>query len=205
MNPPRDLIGVVRILNDLLEKLGVSYAFGGAIAQNYWGTVRATQDVDVIVAVPKVRYQTLVDALSDDGFQLDTNSRERTAITVEAVLAQERRRRYFTCYRGLVKVDFFVPLVPLQHAMLQRARKVAFQGAAMPIVSAEDLILIKMVFHREKDLRDVCAILWSQRGNLDQDYLSKQAESTLRGEELRELKDLILKYPGSGKRSDDAG
>ena len=47
MSPPAEVLEIAGILSDLCERLRLPYALGGAIAQNYWGVVRATQDVDL--------------------------------------------------------------------------------------------------------------------------------------------------------------
>jgi hypothetical protein len=46
VNPIGDIPETVEILTRCLDALKLPFAFGGAIAQNYWGTVRATQDID---------------------------------------------------------------------------------------------------------------------------------------------------------------
>ncbi len=194
MNPPRDLLGTVVVVADLLDRLELDYAFGGAIAQNYWGTVRATQDVDLLVALPKLRYQELADGLNAAGLRMRDGSGRESLVSVAGILAQEQERRFFSCYQQYVKVDFFLPSVPIQNNLLRRACRVNFRGTRIPIASAEDLILLKMIFHREKDLRDVRAILWNQRGRLDLEYLLREAGEVLGAGDLRELDGWISRY-----------
>ena len=66
----------------------------------------------------------------------------------------------------------------------------------VPITTAEDLILLKMAFHREKDLRDVRGILWSQKGKLDLGYIRDWAKRMLEGEHASELERWIVEYAG---------
>ena len=70
-----------------------------------------------------------------------------------------------------MRVEFFVPAVPLQEEILRRAVPLTLGGRPVPITTAEDLILLKLIVHRVKDLLDVRGILWLQRGRLDLDYL----------------------------------
>jgi len=67
-------------------------------------------------------------------------------------------------------------------------------GRAVPITTAEDLVVLKMAFHREKDLRDVRGILWVQRGKLDLAYIRDWAGRMLADEVATELEELIRKY-----------
>jgi len=62
------LIQVIHRLEDLLEGLHLSRSYGGAIAYNYFGPPRLTQDVDVLVLVPDTRIPALVEALTTAGF-----------------------------------------------------------------------------------------------------------------------------------------
>ena len=68
-------------------------------------------------------------------------------------------------------VELFIPVVPLQHSILKRAVARLFHGHDIRVTTAEDLILLKMAFHRHKDLQDIKGILHVQRGRLDIPYL----------------------------------
>ena len=69
----------------------------------------------------------------------------------------------------------------------------------MKITTAEDLILLKMAFHRQKDLADVRGVLRVQRGRLDREYLRSWAGQMLEDEVQQELESLIAEYAGDDK------
>lgn len=194
MSPPADVLDTVLVLAEVLERLGSEHAFGGAIAQNYWGVVRATQDVDVLVSVARVRFQDMASALADVGFHMLSEDGAELPVTVESMVRQERDRHLFVVYRGLVKVEVFLPFLPLQRAILTRAAMLPFGSRTIPVTTAEDLILLKMAFHREKDLRDIRGMLWTQRGKLDLEYLRGWAEKMLADERRAELEAWIRRY-----------
>ena len=56
----QELIALIDCLADLLERLRFRHAFGGALANNYWGIVRATQDVHCLVLIPALTWQQLL-------------------------------------------------------------------------------------------------------------------------------------------------
>jgi hypothetical protein len=62
------------------------------------------------------------------------------------------------------------------------------------VTTAEDLILLKLVFHRTKDLLDVRGILWMQRGRLDLAYMRHWSARTLESDVQHELDRLIAEY-----------
>ena len=64
----------------------------------------------------------------------------------------------------------------------------------VPITTAEDLILLKMAFHRDKDLRDVRGILAIQSGKLDLAYLRDWAGKMLTEEHRAELERWLATY-----------
>jgi predicted nucleotidyltransferase len=105
--------------------------------------------------------------------------------------------------KDLVRVELFVPAVALQDEILRRAVPIRIRGCELRITTAEDLILLKLVFHREKDLRDVRGILWVQRGRLDLDYLRHWSARTHEPAVQKELEQLIAEYTRDDEREND--
>jgi hypothetical protein len=65
-------------------------------------------------------------------------------------------------FRGRVqgiRVDVFVPAIAFYAAMQARRRRVVLPGRPIDIVGPEDLVTLKMLFFRRKDLADVEAVL----------------------------------------------
>jgi len=187
------LADVVLRLGRLFEHLGVPYAIGGAVAASFWGVPRTTQDADCLVAVPAVAYQRLADALNDAGFAMD-RSGDPQPVTVEALLQQARDDKYMTLVCRATSVELFVPVVPLQHSILKRAVGRLFHGRTILVTTPEDLILLKMAFHRLKDLQDIKGILHVQKGRLDIAYLRQWSARMLDESAARELDELIATY-----------
>lgn len=195
MQPPDlpALADVVLRLGSLFERLGAPYAIGGAVAVSFWGVPRTTQDADCLVAVPAVAYQRLSDGLNDAGFAIERGSAPRP-VTVEALLQQVRDDKYMTLVCRATSVELFVPVVPLQHSILKRAVERSFHGRTIRVTTPEDLILLKMAFHRNKDLQDIKGILHVQKGHLDLSYLRQWSARMLEDSAAEELDDLITTY-----------
>jgi hypothetical protein len=190
------LIDLVEALGEVFDKLQLRFAVGGAIANNYWGIVRATKDIDCLISLPAIKYQSFADALT----ALKCTMRDRdqhVAITVQRLLEQVQNRKLIECYREQIRIELFVPAVPLQDEILRRAIPVRFGSREIPITSAEDMILLKLVFHRAKDLQDVRGILWLQRGKLDLNYLRLWSTRTHEPNVQEELDRLISEYSRS--------
>jgi hypothetical protein len=192
-----ELIQLVGELATAFDHLGLRYALGGALATSYWGIERSTQDIDCLVAIPAVSYQALVDALAELGCQQIDEQGNFVAVEVARVREQANHRHYIELQRHGVRVELFVPVVPLQNELLRRTVLIPVGDRQVPVTTAEDLILLKMAFHRQKDLQDVRGILRIQRKSLDLDYLRKWSSSSLAVPVQEELESLISQHCGS--------
>jgi predicted nucleotidyltransferase len=191
-------VPLVLSLAELLDRLKLPHAFGGALANNYWGVVRATQDIDLLILLPALRYQEVATAFADGGFSMRSEDDRPVAVEVALMRRQTQDRRMFALYdRDGIKVEVFVPVIPLQDEILKRAVRLPFEGRPIPVTTAEDLILLKMAFHRDKDLRDVRGILATQKGTLDTAYLLSWIGRMLEDRSSEELRQWMREY-GAG-------
>lgn len=157
-----------RALADALEAARLPYALGGALALAYYAPPRATLDVDINVFVPvRGGITRLVNVLSSVGFLPD-----------EPQDALQRRAEADGQFRGRasgLRVDVFVPAIDYYAELESRRRAVELAGRPVWILGPEDLVVLKMMFFRRKDMADVEAMLRDQGARLDLDF----AESKL--------------------------
>jgi predicted nucleotidyltransferase len=73
-----------------------------------------------------------------------------------------------------VDADMFIAETPFQREVLDRRITADVDGLSVKLVSAEDLILFKLVAARPRDLLDVQDVLFTQ-GELDEPYLRRWA------------------------------
>lgn len=111
---------------------------------------------------------------------------------------QANERKLIECFRDSVRIELFAPVVPLQDEILRRAVAMPLGDREVPITTAEDLILLKLAFHRAKDLQDVRGILWVQRGRLDLDYLRYWSAKSHEKDVQQELEQLIAEFAAGG-------
>src|SRR4029079_19569372 len=64
-------------------------------------------------------------------------------------------------------LDLVIAAPGLDEEFLERARLLDLGGVEVPVVSAEDLVAMKLLAGRRKDLEDVRGVLAEQRGRLD--------------------------------------
>ncbi|MBI4585250.1 MAG: hypothetical protein HY717_14650 [Planctomycetes bacterium] len=190
----QELLRLTETLADLFDALRLRHAFGGALANNLWGTVRTTVDVDCLVLIPALQYENLMNKLAELGCRLRDERGKDLPLSVKEMRRQISERKLMEIFHGEIRVELFVPLIPLQNEILRRAVLIKLEKRQIHVTTAEDLILLKMAFHREKDLRDVRGILWVQRGKLDLAYLRSWSKKMFEEKIEEELERIIQEY-----------
>lgn len=148
-------------IDRVLAEAGIPHAFGGAVALAYHATPRGTIDIDVNVFVPAAKTRVVLGALAPLGVE-----------TRDPRVGQEIRERGQARVRwDRTPVDLFFAYDPLHDQSQERAQVVQFgEDASIPILSAEDLAIFKVLFDRRKDRADVSEILYAQGARFDAVY-----------------------------------
>lgn len=180
-----------KLLISVLDRLRAPYAVGGAVAMAFAGFVRATRDLDVLALVPSIRYQEFADALAEAGFSMRGDDGASIRPDPVRMAAAGRELGHFRIWWGDTRVEVFCPKVPLQDVVLRRRVRVDLGEFVMWLTTAEDLIVLKMIFHRPKDIEDVRRIIAANRDRLDTAYIRDQAAKTLEPPAARELEALL--------------
>lgn len=157
---------VVFAIVDALDAQGADYAVIGGLAVNAWGFARATQDVDVCVAIDardRPAVLAVLDGLEGRGFRLNRAAVERRL---------EEGRSLVTAYLGLTRADLFFrrPGDGWGGALAHR-REVPLGGRPLWVASPEDLVAIKLAAARPRDLDDARGVVDITRDFLDLDRL----------------------------------
>ena len=150
-------------VNAALSNAAIPFAFGGAVARNYYAEPRLTVDIDIGIFLPPEEHPRVLSALS----ALFPISDHDEVVRIVERDAQVRLRWDYT------PVDLFFSYDPFHAVSAERRRLVPYGDAVIPILSPEDVILHKLLFNRAKDWRDIADILFSQRGTIDVPYIRR--------------------------------
>jgi hypothetical protein len=154
---------VARRLADEMERAGIPYAIGGAIAYGFWGAARGTSDVDINVFVPHEELDRVFVALRAGGCAVDEQA-------ARAKAADRGEFQAFTSER--MRIDVFVPSIPFYDEALRRRVLVAnMEGRPGWILSAETIAIFKLMFFRTKDIPDLEQIVINQGDRLDRAFI----------------------------------
>ncbi len=130
-----------------LSEADLPHAIGGGIALAYCGEPRVTIDIDVNVFVPIDRWPEVEEALGSLPIDLRLDPKELTG---------EHQARLTW---DLNPVHLFFSYDALHEVMPTAVRRVPFDGAEIPIVAPEHLVIRKALLNRTKDWVDIEAIV----------------------------------------------
>jgi hypothetical protein len=156
---------VARLLADLgraLRVLGVPWYLFGARAAILHGVARLTADVDVTVRLPpEISSESLVAGLERHGFVLRVT---------DPGFVRRTRVMPFVHAETALPLDVVIAGPGLEDQFLARAVFTDIEGAEIPVGTAEDIVIMKVLAGRPKDIDDVVAILAAQGERFDADY-----------------------------------
>lgn len=135
--------GKVVALAEALDESKIPWAIGGAIALIYYGTPRATSDIDLNVFIAPSDFGWLTSALEPLGVDVsvDTAALERSG---------QCRVKW-----GRTPIDLFMANMEFHQVMRADVRRVPFGDATIRVLSPEHLLICKALFDRPKDWIDI--------------------------------------------------
>ncbi len=146
-----------------LQPLGIRWYVFGAQAVIFAGFVRATADIDITTEDVDVR--RLEKALGKAGFVV-----RRDIEGVEELIEHHRVLPMEHAKTGM-QLDVVRAGPGLEEAMLERRVVRRVGRARLPFASTNDLLVLKILAGREKDLEDVRGLLRSKSDEIDLDVV----------------------------------
>ena len=155
----------VESLCEAFAARSIRYALIGGLATFMRGRVRFTKDVDILLDVPQIALPGLLDDLVERGFTLDP-----------PVVIHQYVCEHITSFPfGPVRIDWLKPILPLYAHALSGAQTLKWsEGHPIQVVTAEGLILTKMVAFRTQDQADIDALLTANRDDIDVDLIREE-------------------------------
>jgi len=186
-----DVFAAVQWVHLSLEELGLRHAFIGGIALQAWGEPRLTRDVDVSVWTGLIPEEETIRSILS-----------RIPPRVSDALAHALNYRVLLGKSTSdIGVDLALAGFEYEEAALSRSVTVSLTSEIrIPVISAEDLIIMKAFAGRERDWIDIKGIVARQHDELDWNLITRELEPLLelveapeRLVQLRELREEISK------------
>jgi len=147
---PSSVADLLADLAGAFDALGISWYLFGAQAAIVYGVARLTADVDVTIRAPATPTAEWLAGLERHGF-------ERRFVD-PAFIEQTRVLPVVHRSTGL-PVDIVLAGPGLEEEFLRRAVMQLVDGVRVPVVEIADLVVLKILASRPKDLDDVVALL----------------------------------------------
>jgi hypothetical protein len=152
---------VADLLDDLrrtFDALGVSWYLFGAQAAVAYGVARLTADVDVTIRPPATPTSEWLAELQRYGFEPRFTDRE---------FVERTRVLPVVHIRSGLPVDLVLAGPGLEDDLLQRAVVQSIDGVPVPVIEIADLVILKVLAGRPKDLDDVLELLRIHGDSID--------------------------------------
>jgi len=137
-------------LGDLVKWLEVEhvpYTVIGGLAVSLVSQPRPTVDVDLVVWLDSERWSAFLDSAEQYGME---------ARTADALAFARKRRVLLIQHKDSgIGIDISFGALPFELEMIDRSERVACGNVILPVATAEDVIIMKIIAHREQDMRDV--------------------------------------------------
>ena len=164
----------------LFEQLGAPYAIMGGLAVRIHALPRPTFDIDFTVGFGRDDLAKLYQAAQQLGFSISAAQQRGWVDEVHGLPVIK-----FQWFLGdrTIDIDVFLAETPFQLKLLERRQRHGAEGWEGWFVTAEDLILLKLLADRPKDRADIADILFIQSG-LDESYMKDWAQKLAIAEAL---------------------
>lgn len=146
------------VIADILHWFKKAKAKGmiiGGVAASLLGRPRTTRDIDTLVILDESEWVNFIKVGATLGF----------VPRIKDVLAFAKKNRVMLLRHavGGIDVDISFGALPFEHESMKRVVHVKAGGLSIPLPTPEDLIIMKSVAHRPRDLADVESILDAHR------------------------------------------
>ena len=134
-----------------LDRAGIAYMVIGGQAVQLYGEARMTQDIDITLGIGTEGLARVMNVCRACDRNIRTNTPEELVRDTMVLPAIEEKTG--------IRVDFVFSLTGYERQAIERGRLVELGGTEVRFAALEDLIILKLVAERPRDIEDVRVIL----------------------------------------------
>lgn len=155
---------VIKKVISVANKVKTKIVFIGGIAINILLKPRTTYDIDFFVSL-----------FSEDKIKIFLNQLTNIGFKMSSPVKLFQNFKFVSLYdkNSKIYLDIFFPVTEFQNNVIRRAKKVKFGKYSFYVATAEDMILLKLLSLRERDMEDVRELLQKK---IDLEYLKRTAK-----------------------------
>lgn len=172
----------IQSLHNLLEKFNERGVIIGGVAVGFLGKPRFTADIDAVFLLSTKDIPQFIELAQVEGIL--------PRIPDAADFARKNRVLLLRHSPTETDIDVSLGILPFEEEMIERGSTQSFAGLSVRLPTPEDLIIMKAIAHRPKDLDDIQTIA-DNCPSLDVDRVEKWVKSFGDALELPDLWDQI--------------
>lgn len=157
MDSTGELKTILKEVCTQLKKNELQFCLAGGWAVSIIGTARATIDIDILIVI-------------DDNTRKQVVSILETSFHLIQSHEEEMKFKTLSIWRNIVSlkkigelfiIDFLMADTDYLKSIVKRKIEIDYEGTAIPIISIEDLIVLKLLSSRKQDEVDIENLLQS--------------------------------------------
>lgn len=152
-SPLEPLLEVIRDVSELLDEMSIPHMFIGGIAVCMYSTPRMTKDVDAVILLDDSQWKNFLDKAQTKGIV------PRKNWTLE--FTRQSNVFLLTHTKSNIDIDISVGALPFEEQAIEKSITLSIQNISFKLVSVQNLITMKAIAHRPKDLIDISHLLES--------------------------------------------
>lgn len=172
-NEKNIFIETLKWICNKLERADIPYMITGGSAVGFWGHIRTTMDIDVVIQINEKTIETFLKSIENDAYINIDKAKE---------LISDRKMFNVIHNRTCFKVD----IIALKDDIYEIEKftnrvKINVQGKDIYVIGPEDLIISKLIWNKniggsERQIKDCASIYRLNFEDMNMDYLKKWTE-----------------------------
>lgn len=155
---PTSLVEPLDALQRLIQRFGNRGVIIGGIAASLLGQPRLTVDIDAVIILNTGDLPKLIEVAAREGMV--------TRIADAEAFAGKNRVLLLRHEHSGINIDISLGILPFELEMIERGQEISVGEIQVRLPTPEDLIIMKAIAHRSKDLEDIKTVAASHP-NLD--------------------------------------
>lgn len=150
-DPLVPLLATLKDLTRWLDAAAAPAAIIGGVAASFLGRPRATRDVDALVMLDQNQWTRFLETGGHFGFRPRIADALAFAIQSRVLLVRHEPSG--------IDTDITFGALAFEQEAIERATRVDIAGISVPLATPEDLIVMKAVAHRPRDIGDIESLI----------------------------------------------
>jgi hypothetical protein len=186
---PSAFVDALKALADWLEAEQVPHATIGGVAVSLIAQPRATQDIDAVIWLEEDRWKPLLESSYAYGFEPRISDALEFAKIARVLLLKHKASG--------ISIDLACGALEFEREAVERATTIVIGAIRLKVTTPEDLVIMKAVAHRPRDVADIESIL-DANPTLDLErvryWVSRFASALETSEIASDLESILLRH-----------